>query len=143
MSTQFEIPSLEARMAAHAQEQNQILEKRVKSWYNALREGLPLQRGETVWFRVFWGCANCKKLSDEVLNETARMYREKGYFVRPLYSGRTFDWDQDYTVFEMAELDSANPRHTKPGRLSLFERIVCRLQFRLEISHHGRRYHPY
>ena len=117
MSVQFEIPSLEARMAAHAHAQTQKFQENVDSWQRALSRGLPLQEGETVWFRVFWDAVHYN-LSNEALNEAVKIYREKGYFVRPLYSSYTCDWDEvhQYTVFEMAKLDTANPRHTKLRR---------------------------
>lgn len=144
MTIHFEIPSLEARKASLTQEQNQKFEETVLQWLTALSRGLPLQKGETVWFKVYWDRVSYER-GDYVIAEATRIYREKGYYVRPLYSSYRCDWDlvSEFTAFEMAELDPANPKHNKSQRPAIFERILCRMQYRLGVSRPGRRYDPY
>lgn len=145
MTIHFEVPSMEMRNQLRALEQSNEFNRDLRTWLNVLTQGLPMQKGETVWFRVFRDVVSYK-CETQLIAEAARIYREKGYFVRPLYSSYQCDWDEvhEYIVFEMSELDLANPKHYEQGHFpTLLERIACRIQYRLGIKHRGRRYSPY
>lgn len=141
MTIQIEIPSMEDRINAIVIEEKRRFDSDLKAWLDLLKFGLPIRTGETVWFRI---CRDMYSFNDDdhVIAQAVRIYREKGYFVRALYSGchcDTFDVLK-YTVFELTELDHSNPKHTNVKCPRLWERIACRIQYGLKIPRCGRRY---
>lgn len=141
MTIQIQIPSMEDRINAIVIEEKRRFDIDLKTWLDLLKFGLPIRKGETVWFQI---CRDMYSFNDDehAIAEAIRIYRAKGYLVRALYSGcqcDTFDVLK-YTVFELTELDHGNPKHTRVNRPRLWERIACRLQYDLKIPRSGRRY---
>lgn len=144
MTIQFAIPSMEERNENLRTEKKRQFEEHLRHLLHMFEFGLPRRKGETVWFRVY-SVIPAPDSEEYLIAEAARIYRENGYFMRPLYSSHRIDWDEvhAFTLFEMTELDCTNPKHDKVGWPGMFERIACRIQYRLGIPRKGRRYDVY